>query len=154
MVVAFLVVFVVQQSSCRLFLGCLSRFLVSLRVKVLQELFEAQGALLLKSLDFGQNAVNSCVESFDVVAHFGLAHTGLLVKIFFRLTINCSASTRVSGTLIIERRPCRHSHTPSSYWSALTRISASVLIDVSISFVMIILSSKPPRGRDFRRRRA
>jgi hypothetical protein len=29
-----------------------------------------------------------------------------------------------------------------------------VLIDVSISFVMIILSSKPPRGRDFRRRRA
>ena len=74
MVVAFLVVFVVQQSSCRGLIGLLSRFLVELRVKVLEELIEAYRACFLKSFNFGQNAVNPCVKSFDVVAHDGLAH--------------------------------------------------------------------------------
>ena len=106
---------------------------------MLEELFEAYRGYFLEALDFGQNAVNPCVEPFDVVAHFGLAHAGWQ-RTVCRLAKSFSASARVSGTLIIERRPCRDSHTPSSYWSALMRTSASVLNDVSISFVMMVLS--------------
>jgi len=106
---------------------------------VLKELFEVYRGYFLEALDFGQNAVNTCVEPFDVVTHDGLAHAGWQ-RTVCRLAKSFSASARVSGTLIIERRPCKDSHTPSSYWSALMRTSASVLNDVSISFVMMVLS--------------
>jgi hypothetical protein len=44
----------------------LGRFLVALRVKVLEKLFEVYRGYFLEALDFGQNAVHACVETFDV----------------------------------------------------------------------------------------
>ena len=141
MVVWFRSVIVVQQSSCRGLFGLLSRFLVSLRVKVLEKLFEAYRACFLKAFNFGQDAVNSCVETLDVGGHPCLAHAATFWKrTACKLIRSSSASARVNGTLMLARRPCRDSHTPSSYWSTLRRTSASVLNDVSIKFVMMVLS--------------
>jgi hypothetical protein len=40
--------------------------LVALRIEVLEELFEVYRGYFLEALDFGQNAVHACVETFDV----------------------------------------------------------------------------------------
>ena len=47
---------------------------------MLKELLEVYGGYFLKALDFGQNAVHTCVETFDVWAHVGLAHAGTFAE--------------------------------------------------------------------------
>ena len=47
---------------------------------MLEELFEVYRGYFLEALNFGQNAVHACVETFDVWAHVGLAHD---VALFF-----------------------------------------------------------------------
>ena len=41
---------------------------------MLEKLLEVYRGYFLKALDFGNDAVHACVETFDVVAHFSFAH--------------------------------------------------------------------------------
>jgi len=80
----------------------LSRFLVALRVKVLEKLIEVYGGYFLEAPNFGQNAVNPCVETFDVVAHGGLAHANASR---FALALNLNVSLRQEAASSLVRMP-------------------------------------------------
>ena len=72
---------------------------------MLEELFEVYRGYFLKALDFGQNAVNPCVETFDVVAHFGLAHFFAKLPLIERsghvALVSATASRQVRKALVV-----------------------------------------------------
>jgi hypothetical protein len=69
---------------------------------VLEELFEVYRGYFLKALNFGQNAVNPCVKSFNVVAHGGLAHANASR---FALALNLNVSLRQEAASSLVRMP-------------------------------------------------
>ena len=69
---------------------------------MLEELIEVYRACFLKAPNFGQNAVHTCVETFDVWAHVGLAHANASR---FALALNLNVSLRQEAASSLVRMP-------------------------------------------------